>query len=244
MKHENDPLQKRSFSTSRTPPPSPPRPPWLRSRQAKQALYANLHPPEDQVYPQVEEKGGIGQLRKKYVRLVKVALTVQNMLEDFANTLERMHAFINWADPRATLIFVFICLGGCLAICAFSLPVVMSLGLCWTVFLPPPPPWRSASAIFAICAILLWKPYHFRLSICLEGCLATCKFSSARRVPPTYPQPLDADAAASAGGGVILGVTRGAVMMMPALFQWVLLGDPMPRIGGRPRSRYAYPTQM
>jgi hypothetical protein len=87
---------------------------------------------------QVEEKGGIGQLRKKYVRLVKVALTVQNMLEDFADTLERMHAFINWADPWATLIFIFICLGGCLAIAAFSLPVVLSLGLCWTV--PPPPP--------------------------------------------------------------------------------------------------------
>ena len=85
---------------------------------------------------QDEGEGGITQLRKKYFRLVKVALNVQNYLEDFADTLERLHAFINWADPKATLVFIFACLAAVLAIAAFSLPVVLSIGLCWTVLLP------------------------------------------------------------------------------------------------------------
>lgn len=79
------------------------------------------------------DKGGIGQLRRKYERLVRGALTVQNYLDDLANTLERLHAFINWADPKATLIFLFVCLAAAVAVSAFSLPVVLSAVCCWSV---------------------------------------------------------------------------------------------------------------
>ena len=84
------------------------------------------------------EEGGIGQLRTKYMRLVKVALAVQNFLGDAAEVLERLHSLITWADPRATLIFLFICILSALAITLLTLPVVLSIGLCWTVrlFLP------------------------------------------------------------------------------------------------------------
>lgn len=82
---------------------------------------------------QTEEQGGIGQLRKKYMRLVKVALAVQNYLGDFAEVLERLHSLITWADPRATLIFLFACILAALATVTLTLPVVMSVGLCWTV---------------------------------------------------------------------------------------------------------------
>ena len=85
----------------------------------------------------MEEQGGIGQLRKKYLRLVKVALAVQNYLGDAAEVLERLHSLITWADPRATLIFLFACILGALAIATFSLPVVLSIGLCYTVSLRP-----------------------------------------------------------------------------------------------------------
>ena len=67
------------------------------------------------------------------MRLVKVALAVQNYLGDAAEVLERLHALITWADPRATLIFLFACILGALAIATFTLPLCLSLGLCWTV---------------------------------------------------------------------------------------------------------------
>ena len=68
---------------------------------------------------------------------MRVALAVQNYLEDMANTLERLHDFISWADPRATTIFLSAILIVVLAIAAFSLPLVLSVGLCWTVSLLP-----------------------------------------------------------------------------------------------------------
>ena len=58
---------------------------------------------------------------------------MQNYLGDLAEVLERLHSLITWADPRATLIFLFACILGALAIATFSLPVVLSIGLCYTV---------------------------------------------------------------------------------------------------------------
>lgn len=108
---------------------------------------------------QVEEKGGIMQLRKKYMRLVKVALAVQNQLGSLAEVLERLHALITWADPRATLIFLFICLAAALAIAAFSLPVVMSIGLCWTVYFPFPfPPLPQSPGVSSKFFVMLLRP--------------------------------------------------------------------------------------
>lgn len=105
---------------------------------------------------QAEEEGGIAQLRQKYFRLVKVALSVQNYLEDFADTLERLHAFINWADPKATLVFIFACLLASLGIAALSLPVVLSIGLCWTVCLQNREPSPQEQILFrqpsSLCA--------------------------------------------------------------------------------------------
>ena len=84
-------------------------------------------------------------------RLVRVALAVQNYLDDMANTLERLHATINWTDPKATLIFLFACLAIVLAIAAFSLPVVLSIGLCWTVSHPTGPSLQAVDDLPARC---------------------------------------------------------------------------------------------
>ena len=58
---------------------------------------------------------------------------MQIYLEEMANTLERLHGLVGWADPKATTIFLCFCLLVVLLMAAVSLPVVLSAALCWAV---------------------------------------------------------------------------------------------------------------
>ncbi|KAK9810133.1 hypothetical protein WJX72_005374 [[Myrmecia] bisecta] len=98
---------------------------------------------------EVVASGGSGPyntLKAKYDKLQRVALAVQNLLDDLASNLERVHAVVTATDPSATLLFVFVFGLLALLIGHVGFPPVLAVGLCWQVRPPvlrtptPPPP--------------------------------------------------------------------------------------------------------
>ena len=75
----------------------------------------------------------VASLRRKYKELQGVALTLQNLLDDVATQLERLHACITWQDPSATLLFIGFCACAAMALTLLGLPTVMAFGLFWMV---------------------------------------------------------------------------------------------------------------
>eukprot|EP00884_Botryococcus_braunii_P007164 jgi/Botrbrau1/16449/Bobra.0142s0045.1 len=82
-------------------------------------------------------------LKERYDRLLRVALKVQNVLDDMATTLERGGSFFTWVDPLATSLFVSACLLLALLIHSLPLSYIIAGGLCWSLrppFLRTPSP--------------------------------------------------------------------------------------------------------
>lgn len=77
----------------------------------------------------------VANLRRKYAQLLSVALTLQNLLDDVATQLERLHSCITWQDPSATLLFIGFCLAAALGLALLGLPSIMAFGLFWMVSL-------------------------------------------------------------------------------------------------------------
>ena len=90
----------------------------------------------------------VASLRRKYNRLLGVALTLQNLLDDVATQLERLHACITWQDPSATLLFIAFCACAAMALAFLGLPTVMAIGCFWVVRCP-------------ISAIVPWQGIFF-----------------------------------------------------------------------------------
>ncbi|DBA67072.1 TPA: hypothetical protein ACH3X2_001401 [Trebouxia sp. C0005] len=78
----------------------------------------------------------VASLRRKYTKLLGVALTLQNLLDDVATQLERLHACITWQDPSATLLFIAFCACAAMALALLGLPTVLAVGCFW-VLRPP-----------------------------------------------------------------------------------------------------------
>jgi hypothetical protein len=79
----------------------------------------------------------VASLRRKYNKLLGVALTLQNLLDDVATQLERLHACITWQDPSATLLFVAFCACAAMALALLGLSIVMATACFWLVRLLP-----------------------------------------------------------------------------------------------------------
>ena len=75
----------------------------------------------------------VASLRRKYTKLLGVALTLQNLLDDVATQLERLHACITWQDPSATLLFIAFCACAAMALALLGLPTVLAVGCFWVV---------------------------------------------------------------------------------------------------------------
>ena len=75
----------------------------------------------------------VASLRRKYNKLQGVALTLQNLLDDVATQLERLHACISWQDPSATLLFIGFCACAAMALALLGLPLLMATGFFWMV---------------------------------------------------------------------------------------------------------------
>ena len=76
----------------------------------------------------------------RYDRLRSVAMRMQSMMGDVATQCERCQALIGWRDPRATLLFLMICLGA--AALFYLMPLRLVIGL-WGVHALLPPKLRS-----------------------------------------------------------------------------------------------------
>ncbi len=79
----------------------------------------------------------VASLRRKYNKLLGVALTLQNLLDDVATQLERLHACITWQDPSATLLFIAFCACAAMALALLGLSIVMAIACFWLVRLLP-----------------------------------------------------------------------------------------------------------
>ncbi|XP_031501785.1 FT-interacting protein 3-like [Nymphaea colorata] len=83
---------------------------------------------------------GADVLRMRYDRLRSVAGRVQTVVGDVATQGERVQALLSWRDPRATFLFVIMCLVGAVGFYAVPFQVVVA---CAGVYMMRPPRFRS-----------------------------------------------------------------------------------------------------
>ncbi|KAF8388319.1 hypothetical protein HHK36_026985 [Tetracentron sinense] len=79
-------------------------------------------------------------VRMRYDRLRSVAGRIQTVVGDMATQGERFEALLSWRDPRATFLFVVLCLIAAVAFYAVPFKVVVGL---WGVYALRPPRFRS-----------------------------------------------------------------------------------------------------
>ena len=78
-------------------------------------------------------------LRARVEAMQRIALKVQNVLDEAACFLERGAALTSWADPTASALFLLVATAGALAIAALGLHTVLAALLCWLVRCPVRP---------------------------------------------------------------------------------------------------------
>ena len=79
----------------------------------------------------------VANLRRKYAQLLAVALTLQNLLDDIATQLERLHSCVTWQDPSATLLFIAFCAAAAMGLALLGLPSIFAFGCFWMVRFRP-----------------------------------------------------------------------------------------------------------
>lgn len=80
----------------------------------------------------------VTRLQRRVDGMQKIALKVQNVLDDVASALERCNGLICWADPNASAFFLLIATSWALLIAVLGLHTVLSALLCWMVSPHPP----------------------------------------------------------------------------------------------------------
>ncbi|KAL4373292.1 FT-interacting protein 3 isoform X1 [Arachis hypogaea] len=75
-------------------------------------------------------------IRMRYDRLRTIAARVQTLMGDTAVQLERFHALISWTDPRATFLFLVLCLLA--AVISYLVPLRVLIALFGMYSLRPP----------------------------------------------------------------------------------------------------------
>ena len=75
----------------------------------------------------------VSSLRARVEGMQRIALKVQNVLDEIASMLERGMGVVTWADPNASALFLFIAIAGALAIATLGLHTVLAFALCWLV---------------------------------------------------------------------------------------------------------------
>ncbi|XP_068665224.1 FT-interacting protein 3-like [Aristolochia californica] len=79
-------------------------------------------------------------VRMRYDRLRSVAGRIQTVVGDLATQGERLQALLSWRDPRATFLFVMVCLIAAVAFYTVPLRLVVAL---WGVYALRPPRFRN-----------------------------------------------------------------------------------------------------
>lgn len=79
-------------------------------------------------------------VRMRYDRLRSVAGRIQTVVGDMAAQGERFHSLMSWRDPRATFLFVVLCLIAAIGFYAVPIKVVVAL---WGLYVFRPPRFRG-----------------------------------------------------------------------------------------------------
>ncbi|KAJ6687163.1 PHOSPHORIBOSYLANTHRANILATE TRANSFERASE ISOFORM 1 [Salix purpurea] len=79
-------------------------------------------------------------VRMRYDRLRSVAGRIQTVVGDMATQGERFQALLSWRDPRATFLFVVMCLFAAVGFYAVPIRVVVAL---WGLYMMRPPKFRN-----------------------------------------------------------------------------------------------------
>ncbi|GAB2298553.1 FT-interacting protein 3 [Dionaea muscipula] len=79
-------------------------------------------------------------VRMRYDRLRSVSGRIQTVVGDLATQGERFHALLSWRDPRATFLFVILCLLAAVGFYVVPMRVVLAI---WLVYALRPPRFRS-----------------------------------------------------------------------------------------------------
>lgn len=83
----------------------------------------------------------------------RIALKVQNALDDIASFLERLRGLVTWGDPTASAFFLLVATVAALAVATVGLHVLLSFLLCWLVSITVP---FDYSLIIIYALRLLW----------------------------------------------------------------------------------------
>ncbi|BDA41056.1 probable FT-interacting protein 3 [Coccomyxa sp. Obi] len=89
----------------------------------------------------------VQRLQARVENMQRIALKVQNALDEIASALERVRAVVCWADPTASAFFLIIAMAAALLISVLGLHTLVSFLLCWMLRPPflrvprPPPPY-------------------------------------------------------------------------------------------------------
>ncbi|CAI9107517.1 OLC1v1006892C1 [Oldenlandia corymbosa var. corymbosa] len=104
--------------------------------------YADVvHPDElDEEFDSFPSSRAAEIIRMRYDRLRSVAGRIQSVVGDMATQGERFQALLSWRDPRATFLFIMVCLA---AACGFyAVPFKWIVAL-WGLYLLRPPKFRN-----------------------------------------------------------------------------------------------------
>ncbi|MBA0579172.1 hypothetical protein Gorai_021435 [Gossypium raimondii] len=101
----------------------------------------SVYPDElDEEFDSFPTSRSVDVVKMRYDRLRSVAGRVQTVVGDMATQGERFQALLSWRDPRATFLFVILCLFAAVGFYAVPLKVVVAL---WGTYALRPPRFRS-----------------------------------------------------------------------------------------------------
>ncbi len=75
----------------------------------------------------------VQRLQARVENMQRIALKVQNALDEIASALERVRAVVCWADPNASSFFLIIATVAALLVPLLGLHTLISFLLCWMV---------------------------------------------------------------------------------------------------------------
>ena len=75
----------------------------------------------------------VQRLQARVENMQRIALKVQNALDEIASALERLRAVVCWADPTASAFFLIIAMAAALLVSVLGLHTLVSFLLCWMV---------------------------------------------------------------------------------------------------------------
>lgn len=75
----------------------------------------------------------VQRLQARVENMQRIALKVQNALDEIASALERLRAVVCWADPNASAFFLMMATAAALLVALLGLHTLISFLLCWMV---------------------------------------------------------------------------------------------------------------